>query len=113
MDVATSWPGRGYALNLILFVAATKLTTAANAIFLQSTAPVYLLFIGPLVLRNRFDRATLLMAAMGLGMSLFFVSTEPAMATAPNPALGNVAGRDLRPCLGDCRRRTPVDGQAR
>ncbi|MBZ0199674.1 MAG: hypothetical protein K8H86_07395, partial [Ignavibacteriaceae bacterium] len=30
-----------YAAVLILFVIATKTTTAANAIFLQSTAPIY------------------------------------------------------------------------
>src|ERR1051325_8345827 len=32
-----------YAALLLLFVIATKLTTAANAIFLQYTAPVYIL----------------------------------------------------------------------
>jgi DME family drug/metabolite transporter len=85
--------GVAYAANLILFVAATKLTTAANAIFLQSTAPIYLLIIGPLLLKERLRRSDLLlMAAMGAGMSLFFVSTEPAVASAPNPALGNILG---------------------
>ena len=83
--------GAVYAANLILFVAATKLTTSANAIFLQSTAPIYLLFIGPLVLKEPLRRSDLaLMAAMAFGMSLFFVSTEPAMSTAPNPVLGNI-----------------------
>src|SRR5436309_2256108 len=33
-----------YALLLVLFVLATKLTTSANAIFLQYTAPIYVLF---------------------------------------------------------------------
>lgn len=85
--------GAAYAANLILFVAATKLTTSANAIFLQSTAPIYLLFIGPLVLKEPLRRSDLaLMAAMAFGMSLFFVATEPAVSTAPNPALGNILG---------------------
>jgi drug/metabolite transporter (DMT)-like permease len=80
-----------YAAMLILFVSATKLTTAANAIFLQSTAPLYLLFIGPVLLKEPLRRSDwLLMAAMGVGMSLFFVSTEDAVASAPNPALGNI-----------------------
>ena len=35
-----------YAALLLLFVMATKLTTAANAIFLQYTAPVYVLIFG-------------------------------------------------------------------
>src|SRR6185436_4404615 len=34
-----------YAALLLLFVLATKLTTAANAIFLQYTAPVYVLIL--------------------------------------------------------------------
>jgi drug/metabolite transporter (DMT)-like permease len=83
--------GCAYAAMLILFVSATKLTTAANAIFLQSTAPLYLLIIGPVLLKEPLRKSDwLLMAAMGVGMSLFFVATEPAVATAPNPALGNV-----------------------
>lgn len=82
-----------YAAMLILFVAATKLTTSANAIFLQSTAPIYLLVISPLLLKEPLRRSDfLLMAAMAAGMSLFFVSTEPAAATAPNPGLGNLLG---------------------
>ena len=38
--------GLVYAATLDLYVAATKLTTAANAIFLQSTSPLYLLILG-------------------------------------------------------------------
>jgi DME family drug/metabolite transporter len=44
--------GAAYAATLVLFVIATKLTTSANAIFLQSTAPLYLLLIGPLLLKE-------------------------------------------------------------
>lgn len=63
-----------YALTLVMFVAATKLTTAANAIFLQYTAPVYLLFAGPLFLRERVTRLdAVTVAAAFAGMSLFFV----------------------------------------
>ena len=98
-DVRRRWTwqlfglGAAYAANLILFVAATKLTTGANAIFLQSTAPIYLLFIGPLLLKEPLRRSDFfLMAAMAFGMSLFFVSTEPAVATAPDPVLGNILG---------------------
>ncbi len=102
--------GAVYAANLILFVAATKLTTSANAIFLQSTAPIYLLFIGPLVLKEPLRRSDLaLMAAMAFGMSLFFVSTEPAMSTAPNPVAREYSGRNLGLRLGDCCRRAPLD----
>jgi drug/metabolite transporter (DMT)-like permease len=36
-----------YAITVILFVVATKLTTAANAILLQYTAPIYVALLGP------------------------------------------------------------------
>src|SRR5216684_7517778 len=63
-----------YAALLILFVAATKLTTAANAIFLQYTAPVYVLILEPLFYKERFRRRDLItVAACVAGMSLFFV----------------------------------------
>src|SRR5438552_9360519 len=45
-----------YAALLLLFVMATKLTTAANAIFLQYTAPVYVLILEPLFYKERFRR---------------------------------------------------------
>src|ERR1035437_6730197 len=45
-----------YAGILILFVIATKLTTAANAIFLQYTAPIYVLVFEPLINKTEFKR---------------------------------------------------------
>jgi DME family drug/metabolite transporter len=45
--------GVAYGATLVAFVAANKLTTSANAIFLQATAPLYLLLLGPLILRAR------------------------------------------------------------
>lgn len=80
-----------YAATLILFVLATRLTTAANAIFLQDTAPLYVLLLGPWLLAEPVCRADLLyILAIGGGMSLFFVSAPPAAATAPDPARGNL-----------------------
>lgn len=63
-----------YAALLFLFVWATKKTTAANAIFLQYTAPIYILLLGPFVIGERFrvrDLFTVLVVLFG--MSLFFV----------------------------------------
>jgi len=63
-----------YAVLLLLFVLATKQTTAANAIFLQYTAPVYLLVLEPLVYKEKFrsrDFITVLVCIAG--MTLFFV----------------------------------------
>ena len=63
-----------YAALLILFVVATKLTTAANAIFLQYTAPVYVLILEPLFYKEKFRaRDFVTVAACIAGMSLFFV----------------------------------------
>lgn len=63
-----------YAGLLVLFVLATKATTAANAIFLQYTAPLYVLVLEPLLYKERFrqrDLVTVLFCV--IGMSLFFV----------------------------------------
>ena len=63
-----------YAVLLILFVMATKETTAANAIFLQYTAPVYLLIFEPLIYKEQFrlrDLVTVLICVAA--MALFFV----------------------------------------
>jgi DME family drug/metabolite transporter len=63
-----------YAALLILFVLATKLTTAANAIFLQYTAPVYVLILEPIFYKEKFRRRDLVTVAVCVaGMSLFFV----------------------------------------
>ena len=63
-----------YAALLLLFVMATKLTTAANAIFLQYTAPVYILIFEPLVFKEKYRRSDfLVVAACAVGIALFFV----------------------------------------
>ena len=91
---AWSWTaclvGVAYATTLVTFVAATKLTTAANAIFLQSTAPLYLLLLGPWLLGERTQRRDLAFLALAAaGMGLCFVGTPPPTRLAPNPALGD------------------------
>lgn len=85
--------GAAYAATLVLFVVATKLTTSANAIFLQSTAPLYLLLIGPVLLKEPLGRSDLLvLLAVAAGMWMCFASAEPAVASAPNPRAGNLVG---------------------
>ena len=63
-----------YAGMILSFVSATKMTTAANAIFLQYTGPFYVLALAPFLLKEKFRKADALalVAALG-GMSLFFV----------------------------------------
>jgi DME family drug/metabolite transporter len=64
--------GVAYAATTVLFIVATRLTTAANAIFLQSAAPLYLLAF--LVVRGRRLRvaegAASLMIISGIAMTL-------------------------------------------
>jgi drug/metabolite transporter (DMT)-like permease len=80
-----------YAATLALFVAANKLTTAANTIFLQSTAPLYVLALAPWLLGERVRRRELAyMAALAVGLAMFFVGQRPPDALAPDPLLGNV-----------------------
>jgi len=63
-----------YAVLLILFVLATKTTTAANAIFLQYTAPVYLLILEPIIYKEKFRSRDLFTVLVCVGgMALFFV----------------------------------------
>lgn len=57
----------------LLFVIANKMTTAANAIVLQFTAPVFLLLFSAVFLGKRFCRADVLTVVLTLGgIALFF-----------------------------------------
>lgn len=82
-----------YSATLTLFVAATKLTTAANAIFLQSAAPLYLLLLAPMVLQEPVRRRDFAyVAAVAGGMVLCFVGRPDVSGSAANPSLGNLLG---------------------
>ncbi|HTP02223.1 MAG TPA: DMT family transporter [Anaerolineales bacterium] len=60
-------------LTAFLFITATKLTTAANAIFLQYTAPIYIVLLGIWFLHERPSRNDWIsMAIIFTGMLLFF-----------------------------------------
>src|SRR5215216_2977704 len=80
-----------YAVLLILFVLATKQTTAANAIFLQYTAPVYLLILEPIIYKEKFRSRDLITVLVCLGgMALFFVGQlRPQDVTGNLLALGS------------------------
>lgn len=83
--------GVTYAATMICFVLANKMTTAANTIFLQSSAPLYILLLSPWLLAEPVRRRQLaFMAALGTGMALFFVGEQPSWATAPEPLRGNL-----------------------
>lgn len=110
-----------YAAMLLLFVVATKLTTAANAIFLQYSAPLHVLWLSRFVIHERPTRVDLgcLAVAFG-GMALFFVGKLETDDVAGNLcALGSGLGFALflvclrRPeCKMDTRPRAMVLGNA-
>jgi drug/metabolite transporter (DMT)-like permease len=80
-----------YATTVTLFVAANKLTTSAHAIFLQSSAPLFLVILGPVLLRERLHaRDVAFLMAMACGMWLAFSGSPPVSRTAPHPPAGNL-----------------------
>jgi len=85
--------GCAYAATTTSFALANKLTTAANAVFLQSAAPLYILILSPLLLREPIRRRHLLfMAALATGMWMIVGGGQPQSATAPEPLHGNLLG---------------------
>lgn len=63
-----------YAPLLIAFVTSTKLTTAANAIFLQYTAPAVVLLLEPYFIRTKLTKINIFTVVVCFaGMCLFFV----------------------------------------
>ncbi len=83
--------GIAYAATLVLFVLANRMTTSANTIYLQSTAPLYVLLLAPLLLQERIRARDLpVVAAVLGGLVLVLLGAERATSTAPDPARGNV-----------------------
>jgi len=75
-----------YTGTVALFVSANKLTTAANAIFLQYTAPIYIAILGAWFLKERPTRLDwMLILATQAGIALFFLDE-----LRPGNLLGNV-----------------------
>lgn len=73
-DRRTLWVAAAHAATVLLFVLATKSTTAANAIFIQDTAPVWVLLFSAAILRERPTRAeigSVPVFLIGLGLCFF------------------------------------------
>lgn len=83
--------GAAYAATLTLFVLSNKLTTSANATFLQSAAPLYLLILGPWLLKEPLKKTDLLwMCLFAAGLVLVLQERAVASATATDPVTGNI-----------------------
>jgi len=76
-------------MQSLLFATSNKLTTRGDAIFLQSTSPLYVLLLSPWLLHEKVrGRDLAFLAALAAGMAMFFVGVEPARETATDPSSG-------------------------
>jgi drug/metabolite transporter (DMT)-like permease len=93
-----------YAGTVVLFVLANKLTTSANAIFLQDTAPGWVLLLSPWLLREWPTRgAVLSLPVYAVGLGLFFLDE-----LSPGQVAGNIvalaSGVSFALCIVGLRR---------
>jgi len=80
-----------YAATLVSFVLANKLTTAAQAVFLQAAAPLYVVFLERWLLGTRLARRDVpVLGLVVIGGVLLYLGSGASFATAPDPARGNV-----------------------
>ncbi len=84
-----------YAATLILFVLGTKLTTAANAILLQYTAPIYILVLAHIILNEKMTRIGAMTVGLCItGMAIFFLDK-----LSPEGVVGNLAALGSGVCF--------------
>jgi len=82
--------GVAFLVTNVFFVLATKLTTAANAIFLEYSAPLWVLVLSPFILGEKVRRRDVLsLLVTAAGLVLFFVVPERATALSPGIVKGN------------------------
>ena len=86
-EARRGWDGRAalvgiaYGATTVLFVLSNTLTTAAGAVFLQNTSPLFVLLLAPWLLGERATASDLrYMAVLGVGMLLLFA--RPALTDA-------------------------------
>lgn len=84
-DMRSMLGGLALCCTLTCFVAANKLTTAANSIVLQFTAPMFIVVFSVLFLKKKFSRSDIFAVVLTmLGISLFFFDQ-----LTPGHLLGN------------------------
>lgn len=80
--------GIGLGFSATFFTIANKLTTAANAIVLQYTAPIFILILSALIFRQKLQKQEILVVTITMaGMVLFFLDQ-----LSPGNLLGNLLG---------------------
>lgn len=86
LSAAQIGAGLANAATMLLFVAANKLTTSANAILLQYAAPVYIALLSVVVLKEPVRRRDAIALAVVLGGTVLFFFEE----VTPGAAIGNI-----------------------
>jgi len=95
LDATSLIASLAYAATLILFVLGTKLTTAANAILLQYTAPIYILVLAHFILNEKMTRIGVMTVALCItGMAIFFLDK-----LSPEGVVGNLAALGSGVCF--------------
>ncbi len=75
LNVSTIIAALALTMTTVLFIMATKLTTAANAIVLQYTSPFFIILLNLLVYHQKPKHRDLLaLFGIGVGITLFFIN---------------------------------------
>ena len=91
-----------YSAFASLFALSTKMTTSANAILLQYTAPVWVALLGPWLLGEKTDRRDWIFVFITIfGMSLFLLN-DMKVGEGRNDVLGLIAGAAAGFCWALC-----------
>jgi len=95
---AVVFAAAAYAGTVVLFAVANKLTTAANAIFIQDTAPLWVVIFSPLLLGERSTPGELLSIPLyAMGLALFFLDELSA-----GQVVGNLVALASGVCFAFC-----------
>lgn len=97
---------------VILMVLSTKLTTAANAILLQYTAPIYSAILGYFILRepvSRHDIVVIILVLSGLAMFLYDGLAGGRMAGNILALLSGVCYGSMNVFMRKCSQFSPAD----
>lgn len=81
-----------YAVTVTTLVVATKMTTAANAVLLQYTAPIYVAFFSALFLKERITRLDIITVVIVFGGMILFFLDELSLHNFVGNLYGVISG---------------------
>lgn len=97
---------------MMTFVFSTKMTTAANAIFLQYTSPVYILLLEPVLFKIPLKRINIItIIVCMLGMALFFIG-DMEMGSMPGNIVALFSGVSMAGMMLAQRKNAPERHEA-